>query len=345
MFTNASAYSSNATSTIHAQVYHSVGVNEYGTDILEKSEIEYNVPATISVQDTQLEISMVLDDMPIVVSANLSGRNLSDNLLYFDAECSAKNIEVMSFTYNRNFNPKAAITSNYSKLYPEATDVLKVYLKVKDSNLREYYFIEFFDFLLEDFDSIMDNAEHCDPDYWCMREFKPVKSGLIENNAETRGIATSGSYIVYDYYDVLNIEYMAKMDVEVNDTTDNIPLGGDLTWTHNLNIQDKATVCPSVSDYESDDCYLEIDSACLKVGAPRGAAYIYTVVDGEVQKDSGIGNLSSASISAGIGPFSVSFDLSGAFQFKSNVDLNENFDSYVNKPPANYTTTVTVEFD
>lgn len=95
MFTNASAYSSNATSTIHAQVYHSVGVNEYGTDILEKSEIEYNVPATISVQDTQLEISMVLDDMPIVVSANLSGRNLSDNLLYFDAECSAKNIEVI----------------------------------------------------------------------------------------------------------------------------------------------------------------------------------------------------------------------------------------------------------
>ena len=53
IFTTASAYSNDNDniSVAHAQVYHASGVNEYGTNILEKSEIEHDVPAKIITQN------------------------------------------------------------------------------------------------------------------------------------------------------------------------------------------------------------------------------------------------------------------------------------------------------
>ena len=97
IFTTASAYSNDNDniSVAHAQVYHASGVNEYGTNILEKSEIEHDVPAKIITQNGCITIDMILDGNPIVISARLEGRNLSDNLLYYDAECiSDGNIDV-----------------------------------------------------------------------------------------------------------------------------------------------------------------------------------------------------------------------------------------------------------
>lgn len=255
IFTTASAYSNDNDniSVAHAQVYHASGVNEYGTNILEKSEIEHDVPAKIITQNGCITIDMILDGNPIVISARLEGRNLSDNLLYYDAECiSDGNIDVMSFTYNKDFTPKAAITSDYNKQYPAAKDVLKVYLKVNTSTIREYYFIE--------------------------------------------------------------------------------------------SITDKSTVCPSVSDYESDDCYLLIDSATLKVGAPKGTAYVSSTVDGSVTEDNGAEKYTSVSIGTGVGPLSVSFDLSGVFQHKGSVDLNESFTGYKNIAPNNYTTAIQLSY-
>ena len=347
IFTTASAYSNDNDniSVAHAQVYHASGVNEYGTNILEKSEIEHDVPAKIITQNGCITIDMILDGNPIVISARLEGRNLSDNLLYYDAECiSDGNIDVMSFTYNKDFTPKAAITSDYNKQYPAAKDVLKVYLKVNTSTIRIIYFIKKLNFLLEDFDSIISNAPYCDIDYWSMREFKPINSGIIEKDIITRGTGVVGSYIIYDYYDILNVEYMAKMDVEVYDSTGNIPLNGELSWSHRLSITDKSTVCPSVSDYESDDCYLLIDSATLKVGAPKGTAYVSSTVDGSVTEDNGAEKYTSVSIGTGVGPLSVSFDLSGVFQHKGSVDLNESFTGYKNIAPNNYTTAIQLSY-
>lgn len=100
IFTTASAYSNDNDniSVAHAQVYHASGVNEYGTNILEKSEIEHDVPAKIITQNGCITIDMILDGNPIVISARLEGRNLSDNLLYYDAECiSDGNIDVIIF--------------------------------------------------------------------------------------------------------------------------------------------------------------------------------------------------------------------------------------------------------
>ncbi|EHM42298.1 hypothetical protein HMPREF0372_03192, partial [Flavonifractor plautii ATCC 29863] len=130
IFTTASAYSNDNDniSVAHAQVYHASGVNEYGTNILEKSEIEHDVPAKIITQNGCITIDMILDGNPIVISARLEGRNLSDNLLYYDAECiSDGNIDVMSFTYNKDFTPKAAITSDYNKQYPAAKGRVKIF--------------------------------------------------------------------------------------------------------------------------------------------------------------------------------------------------------------------------
>ena len=164
------------------------------------------------------------------------------------------------------------------------------------------------------------------------------------DNIITRGTGVVGSYIIYDYYDILNVEYMAKMDVEVYDSTGNIPLNGELSWSHRLSITDKSTVCPSVSDYESDDCYLLIDSATLKVGAPKGTAYVSSTVDGSVTEDNGAEKYTSVSIGTGVGPLSVSFDLSGVFQHKGSVDLNESFTGYKNIAPNNYTTAIQLSY-
>ncbi len=137
---------------------------------------------------------------------------------------------------------------------------------------------------------------------------------------------------------------MAKMDVEVYDSTGNIPLNGELSWSHRLSITDKSTVCPSVSDYEADDCYLLIDSATLKVGAPKGTAYVSSTVDGSVTEDNGAEKYTSVSIGTGVGPLSVSFDLSGVFQHKGSVDLNESFTGYKNIAPNNYTTAIQLSY-
>lgn len=50
------------------------------------------------------------------------------------------------------------------------------------------------------------------------------------------------------------------------------------------------------------------------------------------------------SIGTGVGPLSVSFDLSGVFQHKGSVDLNESFTGYKNIAPNNYTTAIQLSY-
>ncbi len=310
------------TAQIHAQVYHAVGVNEYGTDILERSTTSLNVPASITQNGSSLSLSLTLDDTPVQIDATLRGRNLSDNLLYFDAICADNSsLEVMNFTYYRNFYPDAAITLNYEELYPNAENILQVYLKVTNPTDREYYFIEFFDFELSNYNAILSSAVRCSPDYWTMMEFEPASREVTipilpaSNNYEPSKVYRTVSDI---YYDIMGVSYFANMTIAFYDDIGSITAGSNRSWVNYIEIDEKSTSCPSVPDYETDDSYLYIDSATLTINAPKNVSFISSVMDGVYQPDP----FSSPSISVGvsIGPLSASVDLTSFLGLSQEYD-------------------------
>lgn len=330
-----------------AQVYHSVGVDEYGSNIYDCSVFTPNVPAEIQQDQEKLMIKTELDGTPLTIEALVQSKSETGNLLYFDAMCDRDDMEVMSLTYNRNFVPAAAITLDQQERFPEAENLLKVYLKVLNTNSgeREYYFLEFFDFELEDFEKLSNKSSVGKADFWNMREFLPIERTIEKSDVAMQSNVSSDSeeYIIKDsYYNVNVLQYAAVQLTQFDDVRD-VPVGGETHYGHRLELSKKFTECPSIPDYDVQDSYMSIKAGELSVNAPLGAAYFSTTIDGQVYKPT---NPFSASISVGIGPLSVSMDLGDIIKPAGKVDINDTYKSYVNDmSTGKMTRGIKVDFD
>lgn len=324
-----------------AQVHHAEGVNEFGSNIQACSELHENVPATFSQADGSISIQMALDDIPITITGTVRGRNVSDNVLYFDASCNDANFEVMTMEYNKDYASAAALYQGAS-----GDNLFKVYLKKDNSVMREYYFVEFFDFTLNEFEDIMSVAPHCAPTFWNMKEFKSVNTEIEQSPIMTIADGIVEDYTITDSYYNLNVLQYAVMVVEKADDMTNIPVGGSEFWMHTLTVKDKYTLCPSLPDFDVDTSYLSIESADFQANSPIGAAYLWTEIDGQTRNPLNPFDLLSADVSVGYGPLSVSVNLSDIITHKGTLDLNETFDGYVNNESNDeLTRKIKIDFD
>lgn len=340
------AVSNSAESQHLAQVHYAKGVDEYGSNIFECSEVLRDVPASITQNAGNITIDITLNNQPIVIEGTIKGRNLSDNILYYDAACNSTSFEVISMTYNNNLSPTVALYKDYSYNYSNAQSILKAYIKVQNSDVREYYFVEFFDFVLVGFEEIMRNAVRCEPDFWNMKEFKPIDTEITQSEIMTLADGDVHYYTITDSYYNADILQYAVMELQKADDMTNIPVSGSDFWMHTLTVYDKYTLCPSVPDYALDTSHLCVFAGDFQANAPIGAAYLSTKIDGKTSNPINLWDVLSADISVGYGPLSVSLSLSEIITHKGSVDIDQTFTGYVNdETNDNMTKGIKVEFD
>ena len=93
-----------------AQISHAAGIDEYGSNIRERSEILSDVPISISQSSSNLTLDFQIADIPISIEATVRGKNTSGNMAYYDVtSMSNETMEVMTLAYIEGFSHSAII--------------------------------------------------------------------------------------------------------------------------------------------------------------------------------------------------------------------------------------------
>lgn len=314
-----------------AQISHAAGIDEYGSNIRERSEILSDVPISISQSSSNLTLDFQIADIPISIEATVRGKNTSGNMAYYDVtSMSNETMEVMTLAYIEGFSHSAIIAQEYCTDHPDARNVLELYLKVSTAEEREYYFVEIFDFVLDGFTQI-DNPV-CTPDAWVSKEFSPINS-YVEEDAS--GISLLGAappasmkYTFVNKYNAIE-DWTEGLEVEITDDVTDIPRGGNKQWGHKLEIVRKYTECAQAPEYNGPTSSISLTNVSYKGTAPINCAFQSMTIDGKAKKTGSALGL-SASISVGYGPLSGSVSLGGTLSGLGSVDINDTFTGFVN---------------
>lgn len=325
-----------------AQIHHAVGVDEYGSNISDVSTLVSDVPIEINQHGTNIQITVPVDDEVITVSAFVRGKNANGNLLYFDTGISSTQMQVLTCAYIDSFSPNSVLSQEYIAENPNVDTVLLLYLKVNNATSREYYFIEIFGFELINYSSLMNNTTQCEPDFWSMKEFKPISCSAVASSAAATTMSSVSPRDLPDpeyltlqmtYYMFLTNRIIGYVTLKVTNDTGSIPKSGSDDWMHTIELTGKYTLCPNNSDFSSPDSSpLRIAGAVFRCGSPKNCAYLYNEIDGEVTTSSSVGGNAdlSASISVGFKTISASLNLTGSYTPKGTIDINDTFSGHVN---------------
>lgn len=339
--------SSNSPQTYTAQVYHAVGVNEYGSNIREVAEACSPVPVEIIQNEDSLHIEFQLENMPITIDANVRGKNQKGNAAYYDVLSINENtFEVMTFAYVEEFSHGTVMAQKYCEENPTAKNVLELYFKVSDSEIREYYFLEIFDFALEDFSEI--NNSQCKADYWMVKEFLPVSSEVIEGtDANARYLnpyVINHTFTSTHKWGVL-YDLVSSVTVKATfDRFDTITKGQSITGIYRLEITDQSTICEEGPEFNDDQAIIKIAGIAFKISAPKNCAVRSTEFEGKAHKLGLTSNPLSATIGLALGPISLSVDLGAVFKNDGSVLLNETFKTYDNSDPSKRARAIELNF-
>lgn len=325
------------------QLMHAVNVNEYGSNISDVSSTQSNVPVSIIHDSQGVNLQFTIEDNPVSINCVIKGRNLSEKVLHFSATCTNDHMEVLSAIYIEGFSP-ASVYTDYTQY--DSDHVLQLIIKDRSVSTRDYYFLEVFDFELDNFSAIVNTAQQCEPDYWYTTEFLPVDQCLLENDVST--MSAPGT----DRFETVRIEYKvdtnpiyAYIKLLVYNEVGNISHSGVGLWKSSIGIADKWTIVIGAPELSSDTSGIAIDNVTYNATAPVNCGFFSTTIDGEATKTTGWGSI-SASISIGIGPLSVSANTANLEEILNygSVQLNAPFTSYKNKD-GDFTREVSVAFD
>lgn len=338
----------NTAKTYIAQVHHAEGVNEYGSNIWEVMDSCPNVPITINQsQGGSLRLELQFEGMSIVLDASVRGKNLKGNVVYYDIlSINESSLEVLTLAYIEEFSQGTVIAQKYCKENPNAKNVLEIYFKVTNSETREYYFFEIFDFALTNFSALSD--EQCKADYWTVKEFLPVSNETSEGtNANARYLNPSVITHTFTSTHKWGVIYDLVSSVTVTatfDRFDTIVKGQNITGIYRLEITDQSTICEEGPEFNDDQAIIKIAGISFKISAPQNCAIRSTEFEGKAHKLGITSNPLSATVGLVLGPISLSVNLGELFKNDGSVLINDTFKTYNNSDPNNRTRAVNLDF-
>ncbi len=343
----ATKYTSSTLTTCSAQIYHAVGVDMYGSNIYDSSEKISNVPVYIRQDGGNIELELTADNYDYRISATATGKSLSENLIYFNiTELNQTDVEVMSMHYIKSFSHGAVASKEYANLHPEYKNVLAVYLKIPNSSTREYYFIEIFDFEMDNFNFLVSEMPTDETNSWVMEEFQAYDRSISEQEISTyNSFGLSKIYEIKDRYYQFGENLVAAIKIEKTDDFEDVPRGGTAQYLTTIRIVGKYIYSQEAPEFITNNNNLSIGDARLDIKAPTNCGFLWTQIDGQVHKPAASGAL-SAYIGVTCGPLSASVDIGKIITGFGTIKINETFKGYINDAAGGkITRAISVDFN
>ena len=326
--------------TVYAKTAYVKDINEYGsnlnTDIIDGTQ--YKLPDTeLSIStysDYSLNISANINGDEVILTGTPAGRSENGQVLFFEGDSSNSKYSVILFDYEQSIAESVMYfesNMNQSKL----GTMLKIYLKVNDSNTRDYIFIESFDFVpVFEHQFILDLPQEPLMGAWAVKEFKPIVSEFgedLEATPSTRSAANNKNwYITQEYYEMRQtvtdtIKFLTQVDYS------DLPVGQEVKEYFRLQITGKSIVYSRNTELNSDTMgALHITGLSLEQVSIPNAAWKSTTISGVVFKPI-IGSASlTASLGWSYGLLGVSYSFPISFGGSQSMKINEWYNPFLN---------------
>lgn len=329
-------------------------VNETGTKIIgDKSE---NIDARgseelITVEqksNNSIEVTAILDNERITIAGIPAGRTESGKTIFFTPTTSNARYEVVNFAYVTD----TSVTNMYFKnakatKHPEASSMLKIYVKDTASDTLDYYFIESFDVeLYYQSEYIFALPINHLLGAWTVTQFQPIGSEFGQDtNASSQRSNSKTWYCTKSFYDIG--EYTTHT-ISWRTTADciNVRTGGDANQSYFLTIYAKSMSFEINTDLNSStSSYLHIDSVRLCQSSIPNTAWKSIKIDGSVHNNSIFAGDLSASIGFSWGPIGISYSIPLYFTYETTIDIDETYDSFENNVNGQYVRSIETEMD
>lgn len=325
-----------------AHVLHASGVNQYGSNINdEEISQSFTTPMNISQEGDEIYVNGIINDESVDLTLKMRGKNEAENVIYFDpVNNTCDKFEILTAVY---FNSFSSAVPLFKEEGNQHETMLRIYLKDNSatnntSDNRNYFFIEVFDFIINTYNSLIENLSITPSDHWYAKEFLPIDTIIEKSEAPSLTRASTKDYswkITQVYKDPASLTYDETIVVYLAHDIANIPVGGTEFWSHSIKVQNKYSKCREDSSLnENGVSCLEIKNPKLKAMTPKNTAFFSTKVSGTVQKAASI----TANVDLG---FALSAKAAGiSLNVNCNrggtVALSKTYASYINSNSMGY---------
>ena len=320
-----------------AKTAHIVNVDKYGAKLAD-DEYDQNrytcddTAVTVRNNENALTVSMVFDDAEITLTGYPQAASENGNVIYYKAESSSSNYEVVNFTYEREIDKSSYYFKEYHKQHPTEDTILKLYLKPNNKS-NDYILMEIFGYNLLNYDSVLEDVsdEDCPPS-WIITEFEPRENQAVKeaNSPKTNSLTQTfrQTYTFRGWEETHTITYELY-----NNAPANISKGQQGEVQYRIKVTGKTVSAPSAPNYNSSDSsYLSIVEAKLTQVTFPYAGFTRTVVSGTFHKATGavVTGSPSLDLAIGKGPVSVGLSIPISFDKNTTVKLNSEYTLYEN---------------
>lgn len=347
------AFANNAEVTSAKTAYVS-NINDYGTNLnTDKEDGNRYVVADTQLRiekstSNALTVTFEVDGEEVTVFATPVATNESGTTVFFEAESSNPNYEVVYVAYSSNAARASLYFEEYQSTHSNSGKVFNIYLRDKDSETKDYIFLEAFGY---------------DPNYsaefvnclpvdavlgtWGVTQFKPTESTIDDSSDLVSPAAYN--YPLYRTYTrtftYMGVSQTHTITLKFLCTYRNVPINGNEEQDYRISVEEKTITAPSAPDLNSStQSFLQVRDVSLSLGAPCNFAFDALEVDGEVYK---LVNLIDVAFSVAWENLSASISISDilneVFTGSPATDINPYRTTFANDP--NYAKAVRSELD
>ncbi len=340
-----------------AKTAHVSNINDYGTNLnTDKEDGNRYVVADTQLMiekstSNALTVTFEVDGEEVTVLATPVATNESGTTVFFEAESSNPNYEVVYVAYSSNAARASLYFEEYQSTHSNSEKVFNIYLRDRDSETKDYIFMEAFGY------DPNYNAEfvNCLPvdavlGTWGVTQFKPTESTIDDSSDLVSPAAYN--YPLYRTYTrtftYMGVSQTHTVTLKFLCTYRNVPISGNEEQDYRISVEEKTITAPSAPDLNSStQSFLQVRDVSLSLGAPSNFAFDAIEVDGEVYKLANLIDMIDVAFGVAWKKLSVSVSisdiLSEVFNGAPATDINPYRTTFTNDP--NYAKAVRAELD
>ena len=347
------AFANNAEVTSAKTAYVS-NINDYGTNLnTDKEDGNRYVVADTQLRiekstSNALTVTFEVDGEEVTVLATPVATNESGTTVFFEAESSNPNYEVVYVAYSSNAARASLYFEEYQSTHSNSGKVFNIYLRDKDSETKDYIFLEAFGYD-PNYSAEFVNCVPVDAvlGTWGVTQFKPTESTIDDSSDLVSPAAYN--YPLYRTYTrtftYMGVSQTHTITLKFLCTYRNVPINGNEEQDYRISVEEKTITAPSAPDLNSStQSFLQVRGVSLSLGAPCNFAFDALEVDGEVYK---LVNLIDVAFSVAWENLSASISISDilneVFTGSPATDINPYRTTFANDP--NYAKAVRSELD
>ena len=324
-------------------------VNETGTNIKECEVETFESSIDIEInRDNSITIDAIVNNEEVTITGMPKGRTNSGNTVFFDSQVSNSKYEIVNFSYSADISSVNTYFQDVRKTESSDTvSVLKIYLRDRKIDSRDYYIIETFAVDLG-YENAFIARLQIDPllGAWVVTQFQPVSSDFWEEDeTSAKGSSVKTWYCVKTFYDVSEYTTHTISWRTTADCTD-VEVGGDALQSYFVTIYAKSMSFEITTDFNSStSSFLCIDGVDLQQVSIPNTAWKSVKIDGNVQNSSIFAGELSANISFAWGILNLSFNIPTSFIFQTNIDIDDTYNSFENNVNGQFVRGIETEMD